>query len=91
MPLDSLLLQTWSHFEVLLINDGSTDESGVICEEYADKDHRFKVIHKQNEGVSAARQTGIEAASGVYVIHADADDWIESDMLQDLYAKSCIN
>ena len=63
--LDSLLLQTWSHFEVLLINDGSTDESGVICEEYADKDHRFKVIHKQNEGVSAARQTGIEAASGV--------------------------
>ena len=86
--LDSLLLQTWSHFEVLLINDGSTDESGVICEEYADKDHRFKVIHKKNEGVSAARQTGIEAASGVYVIHADADDWIESDMLQDLYAKA---
>lgn len=86
--LDSLLLQTWSNFEVLLINDGSTDESGVICEEYADKDHRFKVIHKQNEGVSAARQTGIEAASGVYVIHADADDWIESDMLQDLYAKA---
>ena len=81
-------LQTWSHFEVLLINDGSTDESGVICEEYADKDHRFKVIHKQNEGVSAARQTGIEAASGIYVIHADADDWVESEMLQDLYAKA---
>ena len=88
--LDSLLLQTWSHFEVLLINDGSTDESGAICDAYAEKDHRFKVIHKENGGVSAARQTGIEAVSGEYVIHADADDWVEPEMLHDLYEKAIL-
>lgn len=86
--LDSLLLQTWTHFEVLLIDDGSTDRSGIICEEYTDRDPRFKVIHKQNEGVGTARQVGLDAAIGEFVIHADADDWIESSMLYDMLQKA---
>ena len=86
--LDSLLLQTWNHFEVLLIDDGSTDRSGIICEEYTDRDPRFKVIHKQNGGVGTARQVGLDAAIGEFVIHADADDWIESSMLYDMLQKA---
>ena len=74
--LDSLLLQTWSHFEVLLINDGSTDESGAICDAYAEKDHRFKVIHKENGGLSDARNAGIDAAKGKFLGFVDSDDYV---------------
>lgn len=83
--LNSILEQTFTDFEVLLINDGSTDNSGVICEEYAQKDKRFKVFHKENGGVASARQVGIDKAIGEYSIHADGDDWMEKDMLSDMY------
>lgn len=79
--LDSILGQTFKDFEVLLIDDGSTDRSGEICDEYTKEDCRFKVIHKENGGVSSARQCGIENAIGIYTIHIDSDDWIEPDML----------
>lgn len=83
--LNSLMSQTLKDFEVLMINDGSNDSSGIICESYAKKDSRFKAIHKVNGGVSSARQIGIERATGEYIIHADSDDWVEQTMLEELY------
>lgn len=66
--IDSILAQTFNDFELILIDDGSTDRSGVICDEYATRDSRIKVIHKKNEGVSIARQLGIDFAQGEYTI-----------------------
>ena len=86
--LDSILAQTLHEFEVLMIDDGSTDESGRILEEYSAKDKRFKVFHKQNEGVAMARQMGVDNAKGEFCIHADADDWMDPTMLEELYAKA---
>ena len=86
--LESIRNQTLTDFEVLMIDDGSTDASGAILDEYSKMDQRFKVVHKQNGGVSAARQTGLELVQGEYVIHADSDDWVEPTMLEELYAKA---
>lgn len=86
--LDSIKAQTFQDFEAVLVDDGSTDRSGEICDEYAKKDSRFKVIHQQNGGVSIARQVGLDAATGDYVIHADPDDWVEPDWLACLYAEA---
>ena len=86
--LDSILNQTFSNFEVLLIDDGSTDESGKICDLYAQTDSRFKVVHKENGGVGSARRAGIDNASGTYSIHIDADDWVEPEMLLSLYSSA---
>ncbi len=83
--LDSLLAQTLTEYEVLLIDDGSLDCSGNICDSYAAQDRRFKVFHKMNGGVSSARQMGLSLASGEYVIHVDPDDWVEPNMLENLY------
>lgn len=82
---DSLLAQTFTDFELLLIDDGTPDRSGMICDEYAIKDTRVRVFHKENGGVSSARQLGLDNALGEYVIHADPDDWVESNMLEELY------
>ena len=78
-------MQTFQEFEVILIDDGSNDSSGLICDNFAKKDDRFKVYHKENEGVSAARQFGLDRASGEYIIHVDPDDWVEASMLEELY------
>ena len=86
--LDSLLTQTLKNFEVLLIDDGSTDDSGAICDEYAQRDNRVRAFHKANGGVSSARQFGIDHAQGEYTIHADPDDWVEPETLADLYSKA---
>lgn len=86
--LDSILAQTLNEFEVLMIDDGSTDESGRILDEYSAKDKRLKAFHKQNEGVAMARQLGVDNAKGEYCIHADADDWIDSTMLEELYTEA---
>lgn len=86
--LDSILVQTFQDWELILIDDGSLDGSGIICDEYAAKDSRIVVVHKMNGGVSAARQTGLDIATGEYVIHIDPDDWVESTMLQELYEKA---
>lgn len=85
---DSLLSQTFTDFEILLIDDGSPDRSGEICDGYAAKDSRVRVIHKDNGGVSSARQCGIDNAKGEYTIHADPDDWVEPEMLEELYRKA---
>ena len=82
--LDSIVGQTYRDLEIILVDDGSTDRSPAICDRYADKDKRIRVIHKENEGLVRARKTGIMAASGVYVGYVDADDWIEPAMYERL-------
>ena len=84
--IDSVLAQTFTNFEVLLIDDGSPDRSGEMCDEYAQKDSRIRVFHKQNGGVASARQLGMDEAKGEYVIHADPDDYVEPEMLHELYS-----
>ena len=79
---DSVLNQTYSDVEVILVDDGSTDQSGNICDEYAKMDSRIKVIHKKNGGVSSARNTGIETASGERIIFVDSDDCIHPRLLE---------
>lgn len=86
--LDSLRAQTMQDFEVLMIDDGSTDKSGQICDRYAALDKRFKAFHKPNEGIGTTRQFGIEHAIGDYTIHADADDWVEPDYIELLYQEA---
>ncbi len=80
--IQSCLKQTYEGFELLLINDGSTDKSGAICDMYAQKDPRVKVIHKKNGGVSSARNAGLKHAAGDYIIFVDSDDWINEDFLE---------
>ena len=82
--IDCLLKQTYTNYEILIIDDGSSDESGAICDDVAKKDKRIRVIHKENGGVSSARNCGIENASGDFIIFPDPDDWAESDYLQQL-------
>ncbi len=84
----SVLSQTYTDFDLILVNDGSTDDSGMICDEYASKDSRVKVIHKENEGVSIARNVGIKAATGKYIGFIDSDDWIEPNMYECLLSEA---
>ena len=81
---DSILSQTYENLEILLVDDGSTDDSGLICEEYAKKDTRIRVIHKENGGLSSARNSGLDAASGEYIGFVDSDDWIEPEMYAEM-------
>lgn len=85
--IESLLGQTMENLEIVLINDGSLDNSLSICYEYAKKDERVRVIDKKNEGVAAARNTGLEEAKGNYIGFVDPDDWIEEDMYRSMYQK----
>lgn len=77
---DSILTQTLRDLEVLLIDDGSTDSSGTICDFYAEKDSRVKTIHTGNAGAAAARNTGLSLATGEFIAFADSDDWVDPDM-----------
>lgn len=82
--LDSISLQTYSDWECILVDDGSKDSSGAICDSYAERDSRFVVIHKQNEGVSCARNTGLDSAKGEWVVFVDSDDIIQKNYLEEL-------
>lgn len=82
---DSILAQTWSNLEVILVDDGSPDNSGALCDEYAGKDSRVRVIHKPNGGVSSARNAGIDAATGDYIAFVDSDDYIAPEMYEKLF------
>lgn len=79
---DSILAQTYQNLEIILVDDGARDASGRICDEYAAKDTRIRVIHKENGGLSSARNAGIDAARGEYLAFVDSDDWIEPDTYQ---------
>lgn len=82
--LDSIVNQTYQNLEIILVDDGSPDNCGAICDEYAEKDGRIIVIHKENGGVRAARNDGIERATGDWVAFADSDDWCEMDYYEQL-------
>ena len=84
--IDSILAQTFRDFELILIDDGSPDNCGAICDEYAARDSRIKVIHQANAGVSAARNAGLDIASGTYLGFVDSDDWIEPEMYATMIA-----
>lgn len=83
--IESIVNQTYNNLEIILVDDGSPDNCPAICDEWAAKDSRIKVIHKKNEGSVAARKTGFSAATGDYVGFADCDDWIDKDMYQKIY------
>lgn len=84
--LDSLLRQTYKELEIVMVDDGSTDSSGLICDEYAEKYHNFFVIHKKNEGLGRARNTGLEHINGKYVTFLDSDDYISDTFVDCLYS-----
>ncbi len=83
--IDSILVQTFSDFELICVNDGSTDNSGKILEEYKNRDIRIKIIDKKNGGLSSARNTGMKYAKGNFLCFIDSDDWIATDMLEKLH------
>lgn len=81
---DSILNQTYRNLEIILVDDGTKDDSDKICDDYAEKDCRIRVIHKENGGLSSARNAGIDIARGEYLAFVDSDDWIEPDALESL-------
>ncbi len=83
--LDSIAAQTFTDWECILVDDGSPDDSGKICDEYAEKDERFMVIHQENAGVSSARNKGLDEVKGEWICFVDSDDWIDKEMLAQMY------
>lgn len=81
----SILNQTFQSFELILVDDGSVDACPAICDEYAEKDERVKVIHKENGGLVSARQAGLVSSGGKYIVNVDGDDWIDRTMLEDAH------
>lgn len=86
--LDSLKNQTFHDIEFIIIDDGSMDRSGEICDQYAKEDNRFKIIHQENQGVGAARKRALEEINGKFFIFCDADDWVESDAYEIIVNKA---
>ena len=84
----SIIDQSFKAWELILIDDGSPDQSGAICDKYAEKDQRIKVIHSENNGVSHARNIGLDNAKGRYVVFVDSDDWVNPSYLQNLIERS---
>lgn len=83
--LDSVINQTYTNLEIIVVDDGSKDKSGEICDSYKNKDARIKVIHKQNGGLSSARNVGLEKSNGDYILFLDSDDWIDLTYIEVLY------
>ena len=80
--IDSIISQTYHNLEIILVDDGSPDGCPEICDEYAERDSRIKVIHKKNGGLSDARNVGLGSSSGKYVTFVDSDDWIDNDLIE---------
>lgn len=88
---DSILSQTYRNLEIILVDDGAKDNSGSICDSYAQKDSRVRVIHKENGGLSSARNAGIDIASGDYLEFVDSDDWLEPEAVESLLQQALIH
>lgn len=86
--IDSIINQTYTNLEIILVDDGASDRSGKICDEYAQMDHRIKVLHKENGGLASARNAGIQIATGEYISYVDSDDWVETEFIEVLL-KGC--
>lgn len=82
--IDSILHQTYKNIEIILVDDGATDKSGQICDEYARKDSRIRVVHQKNRGLSGARNTGIDIAAGEYITFIDSDDYVADNYIEEL-------
>ena len=80
--IDSILAQTYRHLEIILVDDGSPDNCGAICDNYAQEDGRVLVIHKKNGGLSSARNAGLEIAKGELIVFIDSDDWIDANYIE---------
>lgn len=83
--IDSILAQTFFDFEIIIVDDGSSSEIGLICDNYMRRDERIRVIHQDNQGLSGARNTAVKAAKGDWLVHIDGDDWVEPNMLQSFH------
>ena len=84
--IESIINQTYKNLEIILVDDGSPDKSPIICDEYAKKDNRIKVIHKKNGGLSDARNYGMSLATGEYISFIDSDDYVTDDYIMTLYS-----
>ena len=82
---NSVINQTYKNLEIILVDDGSPDNCGIICDRYAEVDDRVKVIHKKNGGLSSARNSGIDISSGKYITFIDSDDWVDKDYVEYLF------
>ena len=82
--IESILAQTYRDFELILVDDGSSDNSGNMCDEYALKDNRIKSVHKENDGVSSARNCGLQVAEGKYILFIDSDDFVDPSYIGEL-------
>lgn len=80
--IDTIVDQTYKNLEIILVDDGSKDNSGLLCDQWAEKDSRIKVIHKENGGLSSARNVGMENATGDYIMFEDSDDWLEPELIE---------
>lgn len=89
--LESVIAQTYSNLEIILVDDGSTDNSGKVCDKYQENDSRIKIIHKINGGQSDARNVGIDKACGEYIAFVDSDDWITKDYIESMYSLMITN
>ena len=85
--INSILEQNYQNMEIILVDDGSTDGSSIICDNYSKRYENIKVIHKQNGGLSSARNTGIDNCSGRYISFIDSDDWIDKEMFSEMIAQ----
>lgn len=89
--IESIIKQTYKNLEIILVDDGSKDRCPNICDLYAGKDNRIKVIHKPNGGIVSARKAGLQQSNGAYISYVDGDDWIESEFIESLYTAALEN
>lgn len=89
--IDSILGQTYKNLQIILVDDGSPDSCGAICDDYANLDKRIKVMHQANQGLACARNTGLKIAQGEWIAWVDSDDWVESDFIEDMVSAALSN